>query len=127
MIRRAGPATLCCLATILVGCAQSPQAIHPAHVPARTYVDYDCRELQEETTALDFKLRELFLRLERAHKRDRRVVAVSFLFLPAIAMLEGKGSPDAHEYARLLGLRDAVSAALERSECAGGAEQADDP
>ncbi len=106
------------LLSTVYGCAENPAEIAPAHIPQKNYDAYSCEELLQEVSIVDFKLKEAYLELEGKYENDKDWATWGTLVFPFnLIWLEGKGSSEAHEYSRLLGMREAIERSAEEKNC----------
>lgn len=97
------------LAVSMVGCASSPDDISASYVSPITYKDYDCDQIALELQRVTRRAGELQGNLDKKAGGDAAQVAVgALLFWPALFFVEGGDGPEATEYARLKGERDAL-------------------
>ncbi|MEH6468804.1 MAG: hypothetical protein V7725_04235 [Porticoccus sp.] len=103
---------------LLNGCAENPEKIQAAHTPFKLFDNYSCEELKKELTVVEFKIKELYLKLNHEYERDKDEATWGILFFPfTLLLLEGKHSPLANEYAHLLGMREAINRGAFAKSC----------
>ena len=106
------------LATALSGCASSPDKMASAYVSPIQYQDYDCKQVGAELTRVSRRAQELYGQLDKTASNDAAQMAVGMvLFWPALFFLEGGDGPEAAEYARLKGERDALKQVAIQKHC----------
>jgi len=100
---------------LLAACASKPEDIGAAHVSTREYEGMTCEELREELEEVNSRARKLETSLEKTADADQAQMAVGMLlFWPTLFFLEGGDGPEAAEYARLKGEREAIDRAIRR-------------
>ncbi|MFN3545733.1 MAG: hypothetical protein ACK4UX_12870 [Thiobacillus sp.] len=106
------------LALILAGCASSPDKIQTSYVSPLQYKDYDCDQVAGELERVSRRANELYGSLKKTSDNDTAQMAVGMiLFWPALFLLEGGDGPEAAEYARLKGERDALEKVAIQKKC----------
>lgn len=106
------------LVASLSGCASSPDKMAAAYVSPIQYQDYDCTQVGSELTRVSRRAQELYGRLDKTASNDAAQMAVGMvLFWPALFFLEGGDGPEAAEYARLKGERDALEQVAIQKHC----------
>ena len=102
----------------LVGCASSPDKMTAAYVSPIQYQDYDCKQIGAELTRVSRRAQELYGQLDKTASNDGAQMAVGLvLFWPALFFLEGGDGPEAAEYSRLKGERDALEQIAIQKQC----------
>lgn len=102
----------------LAGCASSPDKMAAAYVSPIQYQDYDCKQIGAELTRVSRRAQELYGQLDKTASNDGAQMAVGLvLFWPALFFLEGGDGPEAAEYARLKGERDALEQVAIQKHC----------
>ncbi len=102
----------------LLGCATSPDKIGSSYVSPMQYADYSCKQISLEMTNISRRVSELYGRLDKEAGADTAQMAVGLiLFWPALFFLEGGDGPEAAEYARLKGEREALETVAVQKEC----------
>lgn len=100
------------IAALLTGCASSPNRIQSAYISPRTYKSYSCQQIDTELAAVDSKALALHKRLRHRADNDALSMTTGLILLwPALLFLSGGDGPDAGEYARLKGMKEALEAA----------------
>jgi len=112
-------------ALALAGCASSSENIAAAYVSPNQYANYSCDQIREEQARVSTRVRQLAGEVDDNATGDAVAMGVGMvLFWPALFFIDGDG-PEANEYARLKGERDALQQAAIRQNC-GFATQPDD-
>ncbi len=107
------------IALAISGCATSPEKIQSASVSPLQYKDYTCNQVSLELDRVTRRANELHGKLKKLSDDDSGQMAVGLiLFWPALFFLEGGDGPDAAEYARLKGERDALEKIAVEKNCA---------
>ena len=105
-------------ALVLSACATSPDKISSAYVSPMVYKEYDCNQLIGELQRVTRVANERYGVLKKQSDNDNAQMAVGMLlFWPALFFLEGGDGPEAAEYARLKGERDALEQAAIQKRC----------
>lgn len=106
------------LVTAVAGCASSPDKIQTSYVSPMQYKDYDCDQLAGELERVTRRANELHGSLKKTADNDNAQMAVGMvLFWPALFFLEGGDGPEAAEYGRLKGERDALEKNAIQKKC----------
>ena len=96
-------------ALCLSACASNPDKIASSYVSPMQYADYSCKQVALEMTNVSRRVSELYGQLDAEASADTAQMAVGLvLFWPALFFLEGGDGPQAAEYARLKGEREAL-------------------
>ena len=94
---------------ILAGCASHPDDIAASSVSTLAYRNYTCEQIAMELARVERAASGLYGRLEEEANSDQAEMAVGLvLFWPTLFFLEGGDGPEAAEYARLKGEREAL-------------------
>jgi hypothetical protein len=102
----------------LTGCATSPDKIAAQSVSTLPYEQYNCKQLGAEVDRVTRRASELNGSLQKTASNDTAQMAVGMiLFWPALFFLEGGDGPEAAEYGRLKGERDALEKVAIQKEC----------
>lgn len=105
--------TLC-----VAGCATSPDKMTAAYVSPIQYQAYDCAQIGAELQRVTRRANELYGQLDKTASNDNAQMAVGMvLFWPALFFLEGGDGPQAAEYSRLKGERDALEQVAIEKKC----------
>ena len=82
------------------------------------YQDWACRNLASEATSIDKRITELHGQLKKKAGDDQAQMAIGLiLFWPALFFLEGGDGPQAAEFSRLMGERDAIDRVSRLKDC----------
>ncbi len=82
------------------------------------YKDYNCDQVAEEMARVNRRAAELHGSLKKKSDNDSAQMAVGMLlFWPALFFLEGGDGPEAQEYSRLKGEREALEKVAVKKEC----------
>lgn len=105
-------------AMFLVGCASQPEDIQTSYVSTMQYANYDCQQLAMESDRISRRVSELYGNLKKKADNDAVQMGVGLvLFWPTLFFLEGGDGPEAQEYARLKGDRDALEKVAVQRKC----------
>ena len=105
-------------AAFLSACASQPNEIPAQSVSTLSYKDYDCDQLAMEADRVNQRTGELYASLKKTADGDAMQMGVGLvLFWPALFFLEGGDGPQAQEYARLKGEREAIETVAVRRKC----------
>ncbi len=97
------------LALLFTACATPPDKIASAYVSPVQYQDYSCKQIAREMERVSHRVSELYGSLNKTASNDNAQMAVGLiLFWPTLFFLEGGDGPQASEYARLKGEREAL-------------------
>lgn len=100
------------------GCATNPNNIAAQSVSPLQYEQYNCNQIGAETERVNRRAGELHGRLEKTANNDTaQMVVGAVLFWPALFFLEGGDGPEAAEYARIKGEKDALERVAVLKEC----------
>ena len=106
------------LAASLSGCASSPDHMAAAYVSPIQYQDYDCTQIGGELTRVSRRAQELYGQLDKTASNDAIQMGVGLvLFWPTLFFLEGGDGPEAAEYSRLKGEREALEQSAIQKHC----------
>lgn len=111
--------TLMLAAVLLVAaCASNPDKMTASYVSPVEYQDYSCKQLSEEARRVSKRANELYGTLKKDSENDNAQMAVGLiLFWPTLFFLEGGDGPQAAEYQRLKGERDAIEEMSIKKNC----------
>jgi hypothetical protein len=113
-------AALC--ASILAGCASSPDRISAAYVSPIQYSGYDCDQVRSELMRVSGRVREVAGAQKQQANSDAIAMGVGLvLFWPALFFLAG-GNDRKEELSRLKGEYDALEQAAIQKGCPVAAE-----
>jgi hypothetical protein len=106
------------LALVATACASQPDKIQTASVSTLQYKDHDCEQLAMESDRVNNRVNELYHSLKNKADGDSAQMAIGMiLFWPALFFLEGGDGPEAAEYAKLKGEREAIEKVSIRRKC----------
>jgi hypothetical protein len=101
---------ICIVAALafLSGCAAGPDKIATTYISPLQYNTYNEEQIGGELERVNVRISELEGRLKKKEDGDKLKTTIGVvLFWPTLFFLDGNG-PDAQEYARLKGERDAL-------------------
>ncbi len=102
----------------IAGCASSPDELTTTHVSSFKYTRMSCVQLIEEVDSVGSKIVNLHASLDKKANDDTAQMAIGMIFFwPALFFLEGGDGPQAVEYSRLKGEREAIEKAARRLSC----------
>lgn len=108
----------------LLGCASQPQDIATVYVSPIQYQNFNCSQIASEIQRVNRRASELEGTLQETADNDAGQMGVGLLlFWPALFFLEGGDGPQAQEYARLKGERDALEQSAIQKNCGTSSEQ----
>ena len=91
-------------------CASSPDSIAATSVSTVMYQNYTCDQLMMEADRVSREVQRLHASLEKEANNDAAQMAIGMvIFWPALFFLEGGDGPEAAEYARLKGEKEAIN------------------
>jgi len=103
---------------MLSACASNPDKIQSTYVSPIQYSDYSCKQVSLEMANVSRRVSELYGSLDKEASADNAQMAVGLiLFWPALFFLEGGDGPQASEYARLKGQREALETVAVQKNC----------
>lgn len=109
-------------ASILAGCASSPDRISAAYVSPIQYSGYDCDQVRSELMRVSGRVREVAGAQKQQANSDAIAMGVGLvLFWPALFFLAG-GNDRKEELSRLKGEYDALEQAAIQKSCPVAAE-----
>lgn len=112
-------AALC--ASILAGCASSPDKISAAYVSPIQYSNYDCDQVRSELMRVSSKVREVAGAQQKQANNDAIAMGVALVvFWPALFFIGGNDRKE--ELSRLKGEYDALEQAAIQKSCPVAAE-----
>lgn len=110
--------TAAALATTLAGCATSSDQVQGSYVPAATYLNLTCDQMNAEARALTTRARTLGAEQDSKAGGDAAMTAVSLvLFWPAAFFISGNDATAA-QLAEVKGRVDALGEAAKQRGCA---------
>ena len=102
----------------LLGCASQPEDIATVYVSPMQYQSFSCYQIEMELQRVNRRAGELHTSLDETADNDAGQMAVGLIiFWPALFFLEGGDGPQAQEYARLKGERDALEQSAIQKSC----------
>jgi len=102
----------------LSACASQPEDIQTAYVSTLQYKDYDCDQLSMEAERISGRTIQLHSNLKKTADDDAAQMGVGLILLwPTLFFLEGGDGPQAQEYSRLKGERDAIEKVNVQKKC----------
>lgn len=113
-------------ASMLAGCASSPDKIQASYVSPLQYGGYDCQQVQMELARVAGRVREVAGAQKRQAKNDSIAMGVGLVvFWPALFFLAG-GNDRKEELSSLKGTYDALTESAIQKKCsfAGELQQA---
>ena len=103
---------------LAVGCATHPDKITASSVSPIAYQDYSCKQISQEISRVEREAAQLYGQLDKTASDDSAQMAVGMvLFWPALFFLEGGDGPQAAEYARLKGEKEALESVSIKKSC----------
>ena len=107
------------VALALTGCATDPASISATSVSPMQYNGYDCAQVVAELDRVTKRANELNAALKEKADNDSTQMALGMvIFWPALFFLEGGDGPEAAEYARLKGEKEAIEKTAIAKNCA---------
>lgn len=118
-MRKAGIALVLAVVILsMTDCATHPKKIEATYVSPMTYQHLDCDQCIAEMDRVNRRIGELYMSLKKTADRDSAQMGIGMiLFWPALFGLEGGDGPEATEYARLKGEREALETAALEKKC----------
>ena len=105
-------------ALTISACATQPEEISAAYVSPLQYQNYNCDQIRMELSRVTRQASDLHGNLKKSADNDEAQMAVGLLLLwPTLFFLEGGDGPQAQEYARLKGERDALEQSAIQKSC----------
>ena len=106
------------VAIMASACATQPEELQSQHVSEVRYSEWSCKQLELEAGTLDRRVSELQGQLKKKAGDDQAQMALGLiLFWPALFFLEGGDGPQAAEFTRLKGEREAVDRVARFKDC----------
>ncbi len=106
------------MAAAVIGCATPPQKIAATYVSPMQFQNLECDQVIAEMKRVNRRCGELYMSLKKTADTDKKQMGVGMiLFWPALFALEGGDGPEATEYARLKGEREALEKAGIQKKC----------
>ena len=105
------------IATIMFGCATSPNEMTGSYVSPLIYQNYDCQQLLMESDRISRRVQTMHAKLDDKAQSDSTTMTVGLiLFWPALFFLDGD-EDGAVEYKRLKGESEAIHQAAVVNKC----------
>lgn len=102
----------------VTGCATHPDKIATASVSPLQYQNHDCAQIGAELERVSGRANELYAGLKKDADNDTAQMTVGMiLFWPTLFFLEGGDGPEAAEYAKLKGEKDALEKVAIQKRC----------
>ena len=102
----------------LAGCATQPDKIAAQYVSPIQFNNYTCEQVAGEMRGVHRRANELHGQLKKTANTDAAQMGIGLiLFWPTLFFLEGGDGPQAAEYARLKGERDALEEVAILKKC----------
>ena len=102
----------------LAGCATQPDKVAAQYVSPIQFNNYTCEQVAGEMRRVHRRASELHGQLKKIADNDAAQMGVGLiLFWPTLFFLEGGDGPQAGEYARLKGERDALEKVAILKKC----------
>lgn len=102
----------------LSACATHPDKIAASSVSPVAYQGYNCKQISQELSRVEREAAQLYGQLDKTASDDSAQMAVGMvLFWPALFFLEGGDGPQAAEYARLKGEKEALESVYIQKTC----------
>lgn len=102
----------------MMGCATNPDKIQASSISTLQFKDYTCSQIQGELDRVNNRVSELYKSLDEEATNDAAQMTIGMvLFWPALFFLEGGDGPEAAEFARLKGEREAMEKVAVQKEC----------
>lgn len=102
---------------LLAACASHTKDIRPQYTSPMVYRDYTCPQLAKEMADVTRRASEVGGVVDETASRDSAQMGIGLLLLwPTLFFLDGD-TPQAAEYARLTGERDALMQAMVKKNC----------
>lgn len=102
----------------LSACATQPEDIQTSYISPLQYQGYNCDQVAMELARVERRASEMQATLKKTANDDEGQMAIGLiLFWPALFFLDGSDGPQAQEYARLKGERDALEQTAVAKSC----------
>ncbi len=106
------------LGLLAAGCATQPNKIAAVYVSSVQYQSYSCDQVQAEMERVSRRVNLLHASLKRTADADKAQMGVGLLlFWPTLFFLEGGDGPEAQEFARLKGEKEALEKVAIQKKC----------
>lgn len=110
--------TVLAAAVAITGCATHPDKIATSYASPVQYQSLDCAQVGAELERVSRRTNELYGSLKKTADNDTAQMTVGMiLFWPTLFFLEGGDGPEATEYAKLKGERDALEKVAIQNKC----------
>lgn len=105
-------------AIALSACASQPEDIQTSYISPVQYQNYNCDQISMEIARVNRRAVDLEASLTKKADNDSTQMGLGLiLFWPTLFFLEGGDGPEAQEYARLKGEREALESAAVQKRC----------
>lgn len=112
------PSLMIASMSLLAACASNPDKLAPSYVSPVGYESYSCEQIGSELDRVNHRATDLHTSLKKEANADTAQMAVGLiLFWPSLFFLEGGDGPEAAEYSRLKGERDALQKVSSQKSC----------
>ncbi len=106
------------LGLLAAGCATQPDKIAAIYVSPVQYQSYSCNQIELEMERVSRRANVLQASLKKTADADAAQMGVGLLlFWPTLFFLEGGDGPEAQEFARLKGEKEALEKVSVQKEC----------
>lgn len=106
------------LGLLAAGCATQPNKIAAVYVSPVQYQSYSCNQVEAEMERVSRRANVLQASLKKTADADAAQMGVGLiLFWPTLFFLEGGDGPEAQEFARLKGEKEALEKVAVQKEC----------
>lgn len=104
--------------SLLAACASHPDKMTASYVSPVGYANHSCEQIDSEIKRVNLRAEHLRTSLKKEAETDNLQMTVGLvLFWPTLFFLEGGDGPDAAEYTRLKGERDALQSVSSEKSC----------
>ena len=102
----------------LSSCASAPEDIAAQNISTIPYESYSCDQISRDLIRVEQSVSELHGRLDKTASDDEAQMAIGIiLFWPVLFFLEGGDGPEAAEYGRLKGEKQALEKVAIQKNC----------
>ena len=106
------------LGLFAAGCATQPEKIAAIYVSPVQYQSYSCNQIELEMERVSRRANVLQASLKKTADADAAQMGVGLLlFWPTLFFLEGGDGPEAQEFARIKGEKEALEKVSVQKEC----------
>jgi hypothetical protein len=113
-----GLLTVIVSASLLAGCASSPDKMQASYVSPLKYKNYDCDQIVMEMDHIRHETTKLYSSLSKKASNDKAQMGLGLvLFWPALLFLEGGDGPEAIQYSQMKGEYEALRKASVQKKC----------